>query len=348
MWLISWRDLQYRLRRFVIALVVTSVVFGIALVFDGVKREMQHEGRRIVDSFHADWWAVAKGASGPFTTTQVLSTSVSDRLRRTAGVRRAEPLILSRTVVGTDPPKDANLIGYRVGGLGAPTISEGRAVRGPGEVVVGAGVKVDVGARLDVGGTRLRVVGRTEGSRFYFGDPSVFIAFGQARDLVFMGQPLMMAVAITGRPRHVPAGIEIQSNTVVTDDLDRQVTSGIQTINIVSALLWLIAAGIIGLIVYLSALERVRDFAVFKATGAPNRTVVGGLVVQATLLALIAAVLGVGVGRLVSLSLPFPAEFTVAGFLQLIVVALVVGVLASIAGLRRALRTDPALAFGGA
>ena len=348
MWLISWRDLQFRLRRFVIALSVTAVVFGIALVFDGVKREMQHEIPRIVQGFGADEWAVAPGASGPFTTTKVLPASVGRMLQRTPGVRLADPVVLSRTVVGGDPPKDTNLIGYRVGGLGAPPISEGRTVRGPGEVVAGAGLKVEIGDHIKIGGTRLEVVGRTAASRYYFGNPTVFIALEDALHLVFNGQPLAMAIAVAGEPDESPRGVDVMTNDEVAADLDRPLKSGVQTINIVSVLLWLIAAGIIGLIVYLSALERLRDFAVFKATGAPTRIVVGGLVVQAMLVSFVSAVIAIGVARLVSLSLPFPAEFTVTGIVQLLGVALVVGVLASFAGLRRALRTDPALAFGGA
>jgi putative ABC transport system permease protein len=348
MWLISARDLQYRLRRFVIAIAVTAMVFGIALTFDGVKRAMQREGPRVIDSFHADRWVVADGATGPFTTTRVIDGSVAPALAASPGVDRADPVVLSRTVVGVDPELDANLIGGRPGGLGAPSITEGRAVRGPGEVVVGAGAEGDVGTSIVVGGTRMRVVGRTADSRYFFGVPTVFVSLRDAQDIVFNGLDLAMAVAVTGRPRDLPAGVRALSNDGVVADMNRPIKSGVDTINIVSVLLWLIAAGIIALIVYLSALERVRDFAVFKATGAPNHLIVGGLVVQATFVSLVAAVVSVGVALLVGLSLPFPAELTLAGFVQLLVVGVVVGGLASLAGVRRALTTDPSVAFGGA
>jgi putative ABC transport system permease protein len=348
MWLTSARDLQFRLRRFVIAIAVTALVFGIALTFDGIKREMQDESRRIVSSFHADEWVVASGASGPFTTTRVLSADVADGLRGAPGVRRADPVVLSRTVVSGDPDKDANLIGYRPGGLGAPSITEGRAVRGRGEVVLGASVDGDVGATVRVGGKPFRVVGRTADSRYYFGVPTAFVGLRDAQDIVFNGQPLAMGVAVEGHPDHLPPGTRSQSGSFVAQDMDRPIKSGVDTINIMSVLLWLIAAGIIALIVYLSALERVRDFAVFKATGAPNREIVGGLMAQATFVSLAAAVLAVGVAMVVGLSLPFPAKLTLPGFAQLLVVGLVVGVLASLAGVRRALTTDPSVAFGGA
>jgi len=48
MWLVSLRDLQFRARRFVIAILVTSLVFGIALAIDGMRRSVQDESPAIV------------------------------------------------------------------------------------------------------------------------------------------------------------------------------------------------------------------------------------------------------------------------------------------------------------
>jgi putative ABC transport system permease protein len=92
----------------------------------------------------------------------------------------------------------------------------------------------------------------------------------------------------------------------------------------------------------------VRDFAVFKATGAPARTVVGGLLVQSTFLSLVAAVLAVGIAQVVRLGLPFPSEIEAGSVGLLGAIAIAVSVLASFAGVRRALSTDPAVAVGAA
>ena len=53
-------------------------------------------------------------------------------------------------------------------------------------------------------------------------------------------------------------------------DLKRPTQRGDQTIQFINVLLWIAAVGIVGSIVYLSAIERVREFAVMKATGASN------------------------------------------------------------------------------
>jgi putative ABC transport system permease protein len=347
MWLVSARDLQFRARRFVIAVVVTSLVFGIALAIDGMRRSVQHETPAVVALFRADQWIVARGATGPFTTTRVLATSAGDAVHRSSGVRRADPVVLSKTVITTDGKKDGNLVGHVLGGLGSPPISEGRAATRSGEVVLSPGVSASVGERIVVGGKPFRVVGRTDEGRYYFGAPTAFVSLRDAQNIVFNGQPLAMGIAVEGATR-APPGTTLLSNTQVEDDLNRPLAGGIQSIVVTAVLLWLIAAGIIGLIVYLSAIERVRDFAVFKATGAPTRVIVGGLMLQSVIVALVAAVLAIGVSKVVGLGLPFPSDLGAAGILQLVGISLVVGVIASLAGVRRALTTDPAVAFGGA
>lgn len=59
-----------------------------------------------------------------------------------------------------------------------------------------------------------------------------------------------------------------------------------------SVLLWGVAALIVGSLIYLSALERTRDFAVFKALGVTTAMVLAGLALQAVAVAVAAAVLG--------------------------------------------------------
>ena len=66
------------------------------------------------------------------------------------------------------------------------------------------------------------------------------------------------------------------------------------SITIVAVLLWVVAALIVGSVIYLSALERLRDFAVFKAIGVPTRNIAAGLAMQAVIVALLAALVGAG------------------------------------------------------
>jgi putative ABC transport system permease protein len=99
--------------------------------------------------------------------------------------------------------------------------------------------------------------------------------------------------------------------------------------------------------VYLSALERLRDFAVFKAIGVPARSILAGLALQAVVVALLAAALGAILAQLLAPLFPMLVVVPASAYMALPVVAIVIGLLASLAGLRRAVSVDPALAFGG-
>jgi putative ABC transport system permease protein len=137
------------------------------------------------------------------------------------------------------------------------------------------------------------------------------------------------------------------TNSQVQSDMARPTKSGDQTVKFIDFLLWIVAAGIIGSIVYLSALERLRDFAVMKAVGASNRALLTGLALQALVLSSTAAALAAVLAKLLAPGFPFTVHIAIGSYVALLVVAVVVGLLASTAGLRRAVKIDPAIAFGG-
>jgi len=124
-------------------------------------------------------------------------------------------------------------------------------------------------------------------------------------------------------------------------------TGARQAMTLMAGLLWVVAALIVGSMIYMSALERTRDFAVFKAVGVPTRSILAGLAMQAVIVAVLAAVLGGALSVLLGPLFPMRVDIPRLAFFMLPVVAVTIGVLASLAGLRRAVVVDPALAFGG-
>ena len=151
-----------------------------------------------------------------------------------------------------------------------------------------------------------------------------------------------------GRPGSLPAGLTLMTDAQVTKDLARPLGQSAQTLTMINGLLWLTAAGVIGSIIYMTALERQRDVAVLKATGASTRSLLGGLAFEALVLAVTAAVIASVLALLLEPLFPFPVEIPVKAYVKLVVVAVVVGLIASAAGGRRISHVDPALAFGGA
>jgi putative ABC transport system permease protein len=347
MWRVALADLQWRRRRFVIAVLATSLVFGMTLLMAGFATSLHNEGRRIVAALGADAWLVAAGASGPFTTSTPVPAAEATRVAALPGVVRADPVVIVHSTIRRPAVRDVNVIGARPGGLGTPPLAGGRPVTRAGEVVADTGLGLAVGDRLELSGRRLEVVGLADRVTWFFGMPTLFLALEDAQAVAFGGQPLAMAVLTRGVPAAGAAGLERFSNTQAVADLERPLVRGLQSIDLISALLWLVAAGIIGSIMYLSVLERLRELAVLKAVGASNRSLLAGFAIQAVLLSAAAAVLAMGIATVLAPVFPFTVEIPAAAFPRLVVTAMVVGLAASVVGLRRAVSVQPALAFGG-
>ena len=358
-WLASIRDLQWRWRRFLLAALATGLVLGLALMMSGVANSFSVEIHNTVSVLDARWWFVPAGSPGPFTVAAPFPASAAAAVRQVPGVTAADPILVSRALTGGAvgsssasgvPPsseRDVNVIGVVPGGVGSPRVVEGRPVRQPDSAVVDEGLGVKVGQEIVLNGTRFDVVGLVSGVTYFAGVPVVFVPLGAADHLTVDGEPLATAVLVRGTPVDPVAGFTALTDAQVRSDLGRPTTQAAKTIQLIEFLLWLVAAGIIGAIIYLSALERRADFAVLKAVGTPSSHLFVGLVIQAVLIALGAAIIGSLVEIPMSGSSQMAVRLAASDYVAVPVVAVIVGVLASILPARRAARVDPAIAFGG-
>jgi len=321
------------------------------LLMSGASSGLHSQDRRIIALFDADAWFVADGASGPFTTTTPVPAAAAEQIAALPGVTRATPVVLFRSTVDVEggATRDVNIIALPPGGLGEPTIADGRALAADGEALADTELSIDPGSTVSVGGRDVEVVGTASGVTYYFGTPTIFVTLDDAQAQFLGGQPLATAIVVQGEPdadATVP-GLTQLTPAEVRSDLARPSKSGDQTIQFINVLLWIVAAGIIGSIVYLSSLERSRDFAVMKATGASDRSLLAGLAIQAVVLSALAAIVAILLAQLLAPGFPFVLEMTVKHYITLLLVSVLIGLVASAAGLRRAVRVDPALAFGG-
>jgi putative ABC transport system permease protein len=284
---------------------------------------------------------------GPFTTLSTIPAAIVQDVAHRPGVKRASALIIVHQVVRANVDRDVNLIGFTGGGLGAPPVTQGRNVARAGETVVGSSLKAGLGSTIRVGARTFKVVGIAKGMSFSGGLPNVYVSLSDAQAITFGGAAYVTAIVIKGAARTLPLVFAALSNAHAFDDMLRPLKQSLRSLDVLQALLWIVAAMIIGSVIYLSALERGRDFAVMKATGSSSRSLLAGLSVQAILLSLAAAILAIGLARVLRPLFPVPLSIPMSATLLLPVIALIVGLLASVSAIRRAVSVDPALAFGG-
>ena len=223
----------------------------------------------------------------------------------------------------------------------------GRPPSEPHEAAVSSTMHRSIGDTVEVGTRNLQVVGIVDDSTALAGQPNVFLTVAGAQKLLFSGQSLISSIGVKGIPARAPSGFKLVDRAGAIDDLLRALKGARQAMTLMAGLLWVVAALIVGSMIYMSALERTRDFAVFKAVGVPTRSILSGLAMQAVIVAVLAALLGGVLSVLLGPLFPMRVDIPRAAFLLLPVVAITIGVLASLAGLRRAVTVDPALAFGG-
>ena len=208
-------------------------------------------------------------------------------------------------------------------------------------------VELVFGDRFDGANRRLRIVGIVENSTALANLPNIFLTTEGAQQLVYGGQPLVASIGIRGTLDQVPAGYKAIDRDGAIADLLRPLKVAVNSITIVAILLWVVAALIVGSVIYLSALERLRDFAVFKAIGVPTGSIAAGLALQAIVVALSAVVVGVVLSALLGPIFPMQVIVPSYAYVILPVIAVVFGLIASGTGLHRAVSVDPAMAFGG-
>lgn len=345
MWQAILRDLQWWKRRFLIAITGTALVFSMSLVMSGLAASVSLETTQALHTLGADVWVVQNGASGPFTAFSPIPATDAESVAAVEGITRADPIIYVHQTIG-DKPTDINLFGVVNGGIGEPEVKKGRALQSPGEAIVDSSLGLDVGERFTMNGTSWEVVGVSKRTTINGGISTVFISLDDAQQMLRLG-PIASAIVATGQPTAGVDGLRFMTPAQAKEDILRPLQNVARSINFVKVLLWIVAACIIGSIIYLSALERTRDFAVFKATGTSNGALAGGLAFQAVLLSVAAAILAAIIATVIAPFFPLPVEIPTSAYLVLFGIAIVVGLLASLAGLRRAVKVEPALAFGG-
>jgi putative ABC transport system permease protein len=317
------------------------------LLMSGLSAQFRNEPRTTVEAIGADRWVIPEGVTGPFTSGAQVPAALADELK-SAGADEADPVAIVRHTAETAAEtKDVLLFGHELGGLGTPDLIDGAQASGTGELVASKESNLAVGETAKIGGEEFKVAGLTESRTIFGGTPLLFMDIGDVQELVYQGQDVATAVVVKGDV-DAPAGFEVKTVEQTWKDALRPLEKPVGAIDVVQILLWLVAATIIGAVVYLSALERKRDFAVLKAVGASTRGLLAGLATQSMIIALVAAVIATGIQTALVPVFPIPVQVPARAYIQLPILALFAGALASLGGLRKAVGVDPATAITGA
>lgn len=375
---LAWRDVRHNLFRFILTCVGLGLLLGVVLAMIGIYRGIVVDALTVVRSHKVDVWVVEAGTRGPFAEASRIPGDSREAIARLSGVIEAGAVTYQSVEAAHGQSKlRLYVIGYDLGRPGGPErIIEGRGIgRSHFEMVVDRRTGLVPGDRIDLGRNRFHVVGLIEEQVASGGDPVVYISLLDSQKLQFDLAPpaarVQMARGAGGASRdtvnaviarihpnmssesvvetarrwkHLAAMTQAEQESILTQSV---VDRARRQIGMFTSILLLVSTVIIALIIYTMTMEKIRQIAMLKLIGAPDRTIVGMIVQQALALGFT----GFFSGALLILAIKdyFPRRVVLEpdNALTLAGIVFVVCILASGLGVRAALRVDPATALGG-
>jgi putative ABC transport system permease protein len=347
---ITLADLRFRSRQFLIAVVGAGVVFALAVLMTGMANGFHDEITQTVTSTGADAWVVPDGSSGPFTSVRSIPESRAAEVAKVAGVTSAQGMVISLQTVDRGAAAGGTIRIMMIGSQGtagsAVHLDAGSVVKAEGQVVADRRLKLDLGQSFQLGGRRFTVVGLVSRHTMLGGTPDVYMSLPDAQSVLFGGQHVITAISVRGTPGTLPTGLRAMSIPAVEKDSLGPMADSVSSVENTRWLMWAVAVIIVAALVYVSTLQRQRDFAVLKAVGASSRDLFVGVALQAVLVAVGAAALAASTAWLFKPLYLVPLVVPQSAYWSLPIIAVVVGIVSSLVALRRAVTVDPALAFG--
>lgn len=346
MWLLTVRDLSFRRTRFLVVTLGVSLVLTLLYLMTGLIEQFNKEPFLTTEQLGASHWVIPEGVSGPYTSSSALSV---DQVAAVEPNGDSAEVVIARGTLTVDGLEgEAIVIAAEPAGIGTPEPTQGSRPAGSGDIMLDTSSGASVGDEVRLGDDTYTVVGLSSDTTVLAGLVGTFLTLDDARATIFGGTPVTSAVLLDAEPFTTPEQTQVITTQTAAEDALGPLESAVASIDLIRVLLWVVAAIIIGSVVYLSALERTRDFAVLKAMGGRNGQLAGSLALQAALVALTAAVLATLLQLMLVPVFPLTVRVPISAYWTIPLLAVFVSLLAGWAGMRRVAKADPASAFGGA
>ena len=374
------KDMAYRKARVILTTIGITVLIALILMLGGIMNGMRIQAQQYPKFTGANIWISAEGSGSAFIGFSLLVPEHLPYLDHALPLKpkSASPLVFAqaRPVIRGKLGK-AIVVGYKPGKLGGPTqfeLTEGRLFTASEyeewaeadiplrEVVVDEKMNLEIGERILIGNKDLKVVGKTKSLMFVLDTPLLFMDLRTAQEVLLKNSlHVNMVIAQTAKgftPEQAAKELEIFDAEFKTIDvrtleqtlgdiIDTYVDEPMKAVQFLRVMLWIAAGLIVGMITYVTTLEKTQEIGVLKAIGASNFYVAALIIKQVVLMSVIGVICGLILSYIFAVAAPIfvsihPVE---SGIVVLIsfVVCCAGGYLAG----RKAIAVDPMVAFRG-
>lgn len=286
----------------------------LVLLLDGIREGTVAKSTTYVDHVGADVFAARAGVENMALAASALPGDIVDEVARVDGVQDASGILRIPVIVSAgEQRRPVTLIGYDLqAAVGGPwQLEQGRNVEQDNETVIDQALAGELGLKtgdkLEISGSEFTIVGLS-GQTANIAGKNAFLTRQAVQQVLGIGQIVSFVLVRVKQgtdAKTVAATIneELPSVTATPrDELsrnDRNLLSNlfVAPINVMSTLGFLVGLAIIGLTMYTTTAEHMRDFGVLKAIGAPNSFLFRTVITQASIVGLA----GFGAGLLASM-----------------------------------------------
>jgi putative ABC transport system permease protein len=370
---LALRDVRHNVLRFALTALGLGLLFGMVISMTGIYEGALDDALRLPRAASPDLWVVQPRTHRPFAEPSRIPRDTRDLIRRIPGVAATGAVTFQTAqTVADGKPLRMFIEGYEPGRPGGPQhlIAGADITASHYQIVADASSGLRLGQQVSMGPLtqHYTVVGLTSGMVTSAGDPVAWITLLDAQSLQFTVPPalerrqqaagrtapqtsdinavlVMLAPGVSAatvaveidRWKHLAAVSEAEQENFLTefviDKMQRQ-------LGMFMAILITVSAVILALIIYTLTMDKVRAIATLKLIGAPDRVIVGLILQQAMVLGVAAFVLGLGLILAVKDRFPRRVMLEPRDVAMVFAIVLVVCLLASVLGVRTALKVD--------
>lgn len=375
---LAWRDISHSLGKFITTALGVGLLIGVVLVMIGIYRGMVHDAMIVPNNISPDLWVVQKNTLGPFAESSRLHEDLKYSLKGFEGVKEVHPLTFQGLQIHKNgKPIRVYALGYESLSSFAPfTLTSGTAIKIRNkEIIVDTKTGFKLGDEVHLGRNRYTVVGLTHKAVSSGGDPMIYLDLREAQELQFLFSneqirndrerggasnttAMVNAFALTLKAGFDPktVGDEIQrwkhqevytaqeQSDILTKNL---IERSAKQIGMFTMILLIVSSVIISLIIYTMTMGKMKEIAILKLIGASNMIITKMIAQQSLLLGMLAFIGGNIFANASANFFPKTVILIPTDALKLFIVIVIVSILASLSGIRSALKIDPASAIGG-
>ncbi len=378
---LAYKDISHSLGKFLVTAVGVGALLGIVIIMIGVYRGMIFDAKVLVEDIKADIWIVQQNTLGPFAQTSKVHEDLKNQIAYQDGIKHAEAITF-QTFQMENKYGDFKvmLVGYdpfgKISVIEKSKLIEGRVLQKQHfEIVVSQKTNYKLGEYIQLGRDMFKVVGVTTDTVSNGGDYLIFTSLKDAEILQFTytnerirsddkrgikgGNPYLVNAIIAKTEdgynvKKVALNIEKTTHKkVFTQDeqldllLQKVIKKSSKQIGMFTAILIVVSVIIIALIIYTMTLEKIKEISILKLIGIPNFTISKMIIQETVILGVFAFISGNAFAHVISVGFPKRIVLLTSDALTLFIVILISSIFASLFGIYKVIKTDPAQAIGG-